>query len=93
MAKKLEAKRELLETLKSLIFELVEIDHDVARLELVNSRESVKRAKRVLLLHERNTNRFRKAIDDIRKEMIKENPALANADKDENELNDSDVKP
>ncbi len=62
--------RNLLKTLKSLIFELVEIEADVARVDMADRMASVRRIKRALTLHLTNTKNFKKDIDSIRKGII-----------------------
>lgn len=63
-------KRELLPKLKELILELVKLDKDIAKMEVNDSVALIRRVKRNLLDHQKNTNVFKKEIDDIRKDII-----------------------
>tara|TARA_Y100000814_G_scaffold293633_1_gene276291 strand:+ start:11545 stop:11757 length:213 start_codon:yes stop_codon:yes gene_type:complete len=63
-------KRELLPKLKELILELVELDKDIAKMEVNDSVALIRRVKRSLLDHQKNTNVFKKEIDNIRKDII-----------------------
>lgn len=64
--------RDLLITLKGLILDLVSIEQDVAILDVSNVGTSISQAKRVLLQHGKNVNDFKKRIDQIRIETMKE---------------------
>ena len=64
--------RNLLEQLKSLIMQLVEIESDVAKLDISNRMMSVRRAKRAMLLHIKSAIDFKKQIDNIRKDIVTE---------------------
>ena len=64
--------RNLLVTLKGLIFDLVDIEQDMAILDVSNKSRSIGRIKRVLLQHGKNINDLKKRIDQIRKDIIKE---------------------
>ena len=64
--------RNLLITLKGLIFDLVDIEKDVAILDVSNVGMSISQVKRVLLQHGKNVNDFKKEIDQIRIETMKE---------------------
>jgi len=63
-------KRELLPKLKELILELVKLDKDIAKMEVNDSVALIRRVKRNLLDHQKNTNVFKKEIDNIRKDII-----------------------
>ena len=64
--------RKLLNTLKQLILDLLEIEEDVAKLDVSNVGTCVGNVKRVLLKHGKNINDFKHVIDNIRKEILKE---------------------
>ena len=64
--------RDLLITLKGLILDLVSIEQDVAILDVSNVGTSISQAKRVLLQHGKNIKDFKKRIDQIRIETMKE---------------------
>ena len=70
--KETERKRDLIPLLKDLIHELVELDKDFAKLEVRNSIMIIRRVKRGLINHKVNTDKVKKAIDDIRKSIISE---------------------
>ena len=63
-------KRNLLDDLKKLIFELVEIESDVAKLDVSDRMSSIRRVKRSLIVHEKSTSNFKKSIDSIRKSIV-----------------------
>ena len=64
--------RILLEHLRSYVKALIEMEKDLATLEVKNNRSSVSRVKRVLLKIERDHHKpLKKAIDDIRKSIDK----------------------
>lgn len=60
----------LLGNLKKLIFELVEIESDVAKLDVSDRMSSVRRVKRALLVHSKSTNDFKKEIDKVRLSIV-----------------------
>lgn len=62
--------RNLLEELKNLIFELVELEADVAKIDISDRMTSVRRVKKGMLLHIKTTTKFKKKIDSIRKDII-----------------------
>lgn len=64
--------RNLLITLKALIFDLVGLEKDMAVLDVSNVGASISQVKRVLLQHGKNIGDLKKRIDDIRVETIKE---------------------
>lgn len=64
--------RDLLITLKSLIFDLVDIEEDMAILDVDNKSASIARVKRVLLQHGKNIVDLKRKVDNIRVELIKE---------------------
>ena len=64
--------RDLLITLKALIFDLVGLEKDMAVLDVSNVGASISQAKRVLLQHGKNINDLKKRIDAIRIETMKE---------------------
>ena len=64
--------RNLLEELKSLIMQLVEIESDVAKLDISNRMMSIRRVKRAMLLHIKSATNFKKEIDNIRKDIVTE---------------------
>ena len=66
-----ERKRELIPLLKDLIHDLVQLDKDFAKLEIRNSITIIRRVKRSLLDHQKNTDNLKKTIDGIRKEIVK----------------------
>ncbi len=70
--KETERKRDLIPLLKDLIHELVELDKDFAKLEVRNSIMIIRRVKRGLINHKVNTDKVKKAIDDIRKSILSE---------------------
>ncbi len=67
-----EPKRMLLPRLNELIMELVDINKDIATLEVRDAITSVRRAKKAVLAHQRNTEAFKKELDEIRKEILKD---------------------
>ena len=64
--------RNLLEELKNLIFELVELEADVAKIDVSDRMTSVRRVKKGMLLHIKATTKFKKKIDSIRKDILME---------------------
>ena len=62
--------RNLLEELKNLIFELVELEADVAKIDVSDRMTSVRRVKKGMLLHIKTATKFKKKIDSIRKDII-----------------------
>ena len=64
--------RNLLSELKQMIFNLVNIEEDIAILDISNKSASIARVKRMLLQHGKDVGDFKKKIDDIRKALIKE---------------------
>lgn len=64
--------RQLLAKLKQLIFNLVDIEEDMARLDVSNVGACVANVKRVLLLHEKDVINLKKEVDNIRKDILKE---------------------
>lgn len=64
--------RDLLITLKSLIFDLVEIEEDMAILDVSNVGASIARVKRILLQHGKNIEDLKRTVDGIRVETLKE---------------------
>ena len=64
--------RILLEPLRSYVKTLIEMEKDLATLEVKNNRSSVARVKRILLHVEREHHKpLKKMIDDIRKSIDK----------------------
>lgn len=64
--------RDLLITLKGLILDLVNIEEDMAILDVSNKGRSIARVKKVLLQHGKNVKDLKLRIDQIRKDTIKE---------------------
>lgn len=64
--------RNLLATLKGLIFDLISIEEDVATLDVANKSKCIATCKRVLLQHGKKVEDFKREIENIRKEYIKE---------------------
>ena len=64
--------RDLLITLKALLFDLVGLEKDMAILDVSNVGTSISQVKRVLLQHGKNINDLKKRIDLIRIETMKE---------------------
>ena len=64
--------RHLLDKLKNLIMQLVEVEADVAKLDMSNRMMSVRRVKRAMLLHLTASKQFKIEIDNIRKEIVTE---------------------
>ena len=62
--------RKLLEELKALIMQLVEIEADVSKLDVSNRMTSVRRVKRAMLLHITAAKKFKIEVDNIRKEIV-----------------------
>ena len=56
----------------NLIYELNELSHDVASLEITNDLKAVANLQRFLLLHVQKTKEFKKKIDEVRIEIENE---------------------
>ncbi len=64
--------RKLLSTLKELIFDLVDIEQDMAILDVSNKGASIARVKRVLLIHGKNIIDLKRIVESIRVDTMKE---------------------
>ena len=64
--------RKLLSTLKQLIFDLVDIEQDMAILDVSNKGASIARVKRVLLVHNKNIIDLKRIVEAIRIDTMKE---------------------
>lgn len=64
--------RMLLSTLKQLIFDLVDIEQDMAILDVSNKGASIARVKRVLLVHGKNITDLKRVVESIRVDTMKE---------------------
>lgn len=71
--------RNLLDELKALIFELVEMEVDIARLDVSDQMTSMRRAKKALVLHVKHTQALKKKVDSIRKDNLKEKEESVNS--------------
>lgn len=81
-----EGKRDLLEKLKHLTWELIDINKDIATLDVRDSLTAARRAKKAMLAHQRNTEAFKKELDEIRKKILMQKAGLTQEERDkENE--------
>lgn len=62
-------KNDLLPDLRKLIQELVDLSADVAKIEDKETLAGIRRVKRGLLDHERNTADFKRRIDELRENL------------------------
>lgn len=75
-----EGRRDLLSKLQALIFELVDINQDIATLEVKDAITSARRAKKAMLHHTRNAEAFKKELDEIRHKILLSKTGLTEED-------------
>lgn len=75
-------KRDLMKKLQHLVFELVDINKDIATLDVRDNITAARRAKKAMLAHQRNSEEFKKEIDRIRKHILRTKAGLDDESED-----------